>query len=271
MMKKISVALIGAGSMGGALLKGWIAGGVIDAATSAVFDPAPRDEIATLIGQARLRLNPVRGEGAFDVLVVAVKPQSAADALAPFPPLAARASVLSVMAGRSIAALGRSLPGARAIIRAMPNLPAAVGAGATALFAPADVSPTDRRVAETLMRAIGEIAWVEDEAEIDAATAVSGSGPAYFFLLAEALAEAGRAAGLTTETSALLARATLVGAGAFVAHDTRALDALRRAVASPGGTTEAALGVLDGETQEVRKLIKRAVEAAARRAHELTE
>jgi pyrroline-5-carboxylate reductase len=270
-MKKISVALIGAGSMGGALLRGWIAGGVIDAATSAVFDPAPRDEIAKLIGKERLRLNPVPGQDAFDALVVAVKPQSAAAALAPLTPLAARASVLSVMAGRSIASIARSLPGARSIIRAMPNLPAAVGAGATALFAPAGVARADRAVAETLMRAIGETAWVDSEAAIDAATAVSGSGPAYFFLLGEALAEAGCATGLSAETSALLARATLVGAGAFAAEDPRTLAELRRAVASPGGTTEAALRILDGEAQEVRKLIKRAVEAAAKRARALTE
>ena len=271
MTQRISVALIGAGSMGGALLKRWIAGGVIDAASSAVFDPAPRGEIAALVRNERLNLNPVLGRQAVDALVVAVKPQTAAAALAAFSPLAARAPVLSVMAGRSIASIARSLPGARSIIRAMPNLPAAVGAGATALFAPAGVAPADRAVAETLMRAIGETVWVDSEAAIDAATAVSGSGPAYFFLLGEALAEAGCAAGLPAETAALLARATLIGAGAFAAEDPRALAELRRAVASPGGTTEAALQILDGEPQEVRKLIKRAVEAASRRARELTE
>lgn len=271
MIGKISVALVGAGSMGGALLRGWLKQGVIDGAASAIFDPAPSKAILEAAKSHGLAVNPEFGARRYDALVIAIKPQAAAEALAKFAPLAGPALCISVMAGKSIAAIGNALPAARRIVRAMPNLPAAVGAGATALYAAGGVGADDRTIAEALMRAAGDAIWVESEAMIDAVTAVSGSGPAYFFLLGEALAEAAHAIGLSEEAAASLARATLVGAGAYAAQDPRTLAELRRAVTSPGGTTEAALGVLDGEDKALRHLLTRAVEAARRRALDLTK
>ncbi len=270
MTKKISVALVGAGSMGCALLRGWIERRVIDGAASAIFDPAPSAAIIEAAKTGGAPINPPVGASRFDALVIAVKPQVAADVLPKFGAIAGEAVSISVMAGKSVAAIGAALPQAKKIVRAMPNLPAAVGAGATALYAPPNVGAADRNVAETLMRAVGEAIWVDSEAAIDAVTAVSGSGPAYFFLLGEALAEAGRAAGLDESAARILARATLIGAGAYAAQDARSLGELRRAVTSPGGTTEAALNILDGDEKMLRRLINAAVEAAAKRASELT-
>lgn len=271
MTKKISVALIGAGSMGGALLRGWLAREIIDARASAVFEPSPGAELARAASANGLMINPPTDGLAVDALVIAVKPQTADDALSRFSKAAERAVVVSVMAGRSIAGIANILPGAAEIVRAMPNLPAAVGAGATALYAPTVVSPESRAVAERLMRAVGDAVWVDSEQAIDAVTAVSGSGPAYFFLLGEALAEAGRAVGLPDEAATALARATLAGAGAYAAADSRSLADLRRAVTSPGGTTEAALKILDGDDKALRRLMKMAVAAAAKRAGELSK
>lgn len=271
MDKKISVALVGAGSMGGALLRAWLAEGVIEANRSAVFEPSPTDWLIEAAAEHGFAVNPPSFDRAVDFLVVAVKPQAAADVLAPFAPLARTAIVLSVMAGKSIKAIERLTQGATRIVRAMPNLPAAVGAGVSGLYAPLAVTAADRAAAERLMRAVGEVVWVDSEAAIDAVTAVSGSGPAYFFLLGEALADAGRKAGLPEATARRLARATLVGAGAYVGADPRDLADLRRAVTSPGGTTEAALGVLDAEDDGLRALVEDAVSAACRRAAALTE
>lgn len=270
MNAKISVALIGAGAMGGAMLRGWLAKGVIDAARSAVFDPAPAEWLAPMARDAGITVNPIVAAPVFEAVVVAVKPQAAGEVLPRFNDLSSKAVVISVMAGRSIASIAASLPRAREIVRAMPNLPAAIGAGATGLYAPPGVAARQREIAETLMSAAGATIWVDSEMAIDAVTAISGSGPAYFFLLAEALEEAARSLGLERDAARVLARATLAGAGAYAARDGRALEALRRAVTSPGGTTEAALAVLDGEHHSLRKLVDEAVKAAAARAAALT-
>jgi pyrroline-5-carboxylate reductase len=271
MNAKYAVGLVGAGAMGGALLSAWIDHSILDLPRSAVFEPAPTVALGALAARTGLRVNPSPETCEFEALVIAVKPQSAASALAPFSGLAANALVISIMAGKSVAATARALGGAPRTVRAMPNLPAAAGAGATALFASDSASAADRQCAERLMAAAGAAVWVDSEAAIDWATAVSGSGPAYFFLLAEALAEAGARIGLKAETAADLARATLIGAGRLAERDARDVAALRRAVTSPGGTTEAALKVLDGDEQSVRRLMIDAVSAAARRAGELTE
>ncbi|MEK7265776.1 MAG: pyrroline-5-carboxylate reductase [Pseudomonadota bacterium] len=271
MTKKISVALIGAGSMGGALLRGWIAKSVINTGASAIFDPAPSPAIIDIAKAQGLAVNPPLAGARFEAVVIAVKPQIAAGVLPEFSKLAAGAVTISVMAGKSLAAISAALPAADKIIRAMPNLPASVGAGATAIFAPSTLGAEDRALAETLMRAVGEVVLVDSEEAINAVTAVSGSGPAYFFLLAEALADAATAAGLDAAAAQKLARATLAGAGAYVAADDRALAELRRAVTSPGGTTQAALDILDGDDKAVRALMLKAVAAAKRRAGELTE
>jgi pyrroline-5-carboxylate reductase len=255
--------------MGGALLRGWIEAGSIEPSRSAVFDPFVSDDLAEAARRAGVAVNPEIG-GAFDVLIVAVKPQIAAEALPAYGTLAASAVAVSVMAGASASLVSTSLGGTGKVVRAMPNLPASIGAGATALYAPEAVSKNECEIVETLMRAAGEVVWVKKETDIDLVTAVSGSGPAYFFLLAEVLEEAGVAVGLDKTAAALLARATLSGAGALIDADARAPAEMRQAVTSPGGTTAAALGILDGDEKAMRKLIARAVKAAAKRAGELS-
>ena len=174
------------------------------------------------------------------------------------------------MAGLSIARINAIAGGDARIARAMPNLPVALGAGAIGVYAGEEIGAGERAGISTLLSAVGEVAWVQSETQIDVVTAVSGSGPAYFFLLTEALCEAGEALGLAPEVAALLARTTAKGAGAMMGVDPRTPAQMRRAVTSPGGTTAAALEVLDGEGSAMRELLNGAVRAAAQRAQELT-
>lgn len=271
MSNRISVALIGAGAMGGALLRGWMASRTIDPQASAVFDPSPDAATRKFVRESGIVLNPSPDEVAVDAIVLAVKPQAAASVLPAYARIARSALVISVMAGTSLAAIGRALGNPPRVARAMPNLPASIGAGVTGLYAPATVNARARDSVDRLMAAVGETVWVESEREIDIVTAVSGSGPAYFFLLTEAIAEAGAALGLEREASQRLARATACGAGALLGSDPRSPAEMRKAVTSPGGTTAAALAVLDGDAKTLRIQIKEAVAAAARRAAELTE
>jgi pyrroline-5-carboxylate reductase len=271
MTKLPSVALVGAGAMGGALLRGWIASNSIDAEASAVIDPAADAAMKKLGRDAGLLVNPPINDLAVDVLVFAVKPQSASSVLPAYARLARSALVLSVMAGASLATLSRLLADAPRIARAMPNLPASAGAGVTGLYALPTVNAASRAVIDALLSAVGETVWVESEEAIDWVTAVSGSGPAYYFLLTEALAEAGVELGLDRAAAEKLARVTATGSGALLASDPRTPAEMRKAVTSPGGTTAAALGVLDGERGALRALMKEAAAAAARRARQLTE
>jgi pyrroline-5-carboxylate reductase len=203
-----------------------------------------------------------------DVLVLAVKPQDMTAALRPLQQaLAARRPlVVSVAAGLTVEQLRRDCGAALPVVRAMPNRPAMLGSGATGLYAPAEVSAADRARAEALLGAAGIVAWIDDEPLMDAVTALSGSGPAYFFRLAEALAEAGRAQGLPAEVADRLAVATLAGAGAMAAADTD-LAALRASVTSRGGTTAAALAQF--EADGLGPMVGRAVEAAVQRGRGL--
>lgn len=264
-----TIALIGAGSMGGALLRGWVGAGAIACEKSCVFDPKPSDDLCRLAKEYGFALN----EGVnqkFDVLIVAVKPQIADTVLPEFAAIATKSVVVSVMAGKSVDAISKVFGGgAMKLVRAMPNLPAAIGKGATGLFANDEVSSRERSTVETLMATAGETVWVEKETDIDLVTAISGSGPAYFFLLTEALAEAGEDIGLSAEAAVKLAHATLSGAGALMDTDGRSAGQLRKAVTSPGGTTEAAINVFESD-HELRKVVKKAVAAAARRAGELS-
>ncbi len=266
-----NVALIGAGAMGGALLRGWLESGAINASQSAVFDPAARDDIRSLCAAHGVALNPVVSETNVDAVVIAVKPQITSDVLGAFHQLAQGPIVISVMAGKSVAAVSAALGGAVMVARAMPNLPAAIGKGVTGLFAPPAIDQAGRQTIESLMVAAGETVWVDSEGAIDFVTAVSGSGPAYYFLLTEALAEAGASLGLSKDGAAQLARATLTGAGALMEQDARTPAEMREAVTSPGGTTQAALNVFDGDEKALRRLVTEAVKAAAKRAGELTE
>ncbi|HEY5046623.1 MAG TPA: pyrroline-5-carboxylate reductase, partial [Rhizomicrobium sp.] len=200
--------------------------------------------------------------------VVALKPQMLPSEAPRLKPVAERgALMLSIAAGTRIASL-RTAWGRRArIVRAMPNTPGAIGKGISALYAPRGIAASERHRAEALLAGLGETVWVDSEHEIDIATAVSGSGPAYVFLLAECLAAAGEAQGLSRDSAQRLARATIIGAGALLEAEPRAASELRRDVTSPGGTTEAALGVL---LKGMPKLVARAVAAACRRAADLS-
>lgn len=263
-----TLALIGAGKMGSAMLAGWLDLG-LDAGRVIVLEPRPSDQIVELHALG-LRLNPEpSAERAADVVILAVKPQNAAEIL---PDLASLVGphtlVVSIMAGRTLRFLTEGLPARTAIVRAMPNTPAAIGRGITVAVANAAVTPEQRDMAHRLLAATGTVEWVRDEALLDAVTAVSGSGPAYVFLLAESLARAGVAAGLPPKLAARLARETVAGSGELLHRSDLEPAALRENVTSSGGTTAAALGVLmapDG----LDPLMEKAVATATRRSREL--
>jgi len=266
-----TLLLAGCGKMGGALLRGWLDRGYAASDISVVEpDAAARDAIARETGvRAKADLERLGPGVRADVVIFAVKPQ-AMDGVAPaYAALAGSGTVfLSIAAGRTIASFEAALGADAAIIRAMPNTPAAVGRAVTVACANPGVTNAQRALAQDLLEAVGEVAWVGDEALMDAVTAVSGSGPAYVFLLAECLAGAGVDAGLPPDLAGLLARATVAGAGELLRQATEAPAALRENVTSPGGTTAAALAVLMAD-DGLGPLLSRAVAAAAKRSREL--
>jgi pyrroline-5-carboxylate reductase len=263
-----SIVLAGAGKMGGALLTGWIAQG-LDPARVAVIEPHPSDEIHALAAKG-VRLNPVSGDiGAVAALVVAVKPQMFQEAAAALRKWVRPSTlVVSIMAGTTIAALSAACGGS--VVRAMPNTPAAIGRGITVAVADNNVGSEQRAMAHALLAATGTVEWVDDEALMDAVTAVSGSGPAYVFLLAEELARAGVAAGLPADLAAKLARETVAGSGELLHRSELDAATLRQNVTSPGGTTAAALNVLM-QPDAMQALMTRAVAAATKRSKELAK
>lgn len=263
-----SIVLAGAGKMGGAMLTGWLAQGVA-ADKLAVIDPAPSSDITSLAAKGP-RINPARAElGDVAALVVAVKPQMFLDAAPQLRALVAPSTlVISIMAGVPIAKLSQACGGK--VVRAMPNTPAAIGRGITVAVTEAGVEKSQRAIADVLLRATGSVEWIEDEALMDAVTAVSGSGPAYVFLLAEELARAGIAAGLSSELATRLARETVAGSGELLHRSDLTSETLRKNVTSPGGTTAAALDVLMGPGG-FQPLLTRAVAAATKRSKELAK
>jgi pyrroline-5-carboxylate reductase len=263
-----TVVLAGAGKMGGAMLSGWLAQG-LDARRVMVIEPHPSDEIRVLAG-AGVRLNPSPKDiGDVAALVVALKPQAFREAGPALKPFAGPATlVVSIMAGMTIASVAEVCGGN--VVRAMPNTPAAIGRGITVAVGANNVGSAQRATADALLRAIGSVEWVEDESLMDAVTAVSGSGPAYVFLLAEELARAGVAAGLPEELATKLARETLAGSGELLHRSDLSAATLRQNVTSPGGTTAAALEVLMG-ADGLQLLMTRAVAAATRRSKELAK
>jgi len=261
-----TIALAGAGKMGGAMLTGWLAGG-LDAKRVVVIEPYPSDDIRALAARG-IRLNP-NDNGAADTLVVAVKPQTFREAGPVLKPLVGASTlVVSIMAGTPIAVLEEVCGGM--VVRAMPNTPAAIGRGITVAVPAKNVSAAQRATADALLRATGSVEWVDDESLMDAVTAVSGSGPAYVFLLAEELARAGVEAGLPAELATKLARETVAGSGELLHRSDLPSATLRQNVTSPGGTTAAALEVLmarDG----LQPLMIKAIAAATRRSKELAK
>jgi pyrroline-5-carboxylate reductase len=264
-----TLVLIGAGKMGGAMLEGWLAMGM-DPAGVTVIDPRPSEEMAALCAIRGIALNPDEPRAEPEVLVLATKPQTLDDAApAVNRLLGPRTLIVSILAGKTIADLRGRLPEASAIVRAMPNLPASIGRGATGAAASPEVDEERRLVANLLLRSVGVVEWLSSEDLIDAVTALSGSGPAYVFLLAECLAEAGVAAGLPEDLAHRLARATVTGAGELLDKSDLPPATLRQNVTSPGGTTAAALQVLMAERGGMGDLMRGAVAAAKRRAEEL--
>jgi pyrroline-5-carboxylate reductase len=262
------IVLAGAGKMGGAMLTGWLARG-LDARHVAVLEPQPSAEIIALVAKG-VRLNRAAKDiGAVATLVVALKPQNFREAGSALKLFAGPATlVVSIMAGTTIASIAEVCGGS--VVRAMPNTPAAIGRGITVAVAANNVSANQRAVADALLRATGSVEWVDDEGLMDAVTAVSGSGPAYVFLLAEELARAGVEAGLPEALATKLSRETVAGSGELLHRSDAPSATLRQNVTSPGGTTAAALEVLMGG-DGMQSLMIRAVAAATRRSKELAK
>jgi pyrroline-5-carboxylate reductase len=258
--------LIGCGNMGAALAEGWLGKGGLAAASLHIVEPSPnlRAEAlrATLHGSIPSGLKP-------RTIVLAIKPQMIEAALPHIAPLMTDATMLiSIAAGTSIAQLARGLEGKGHIVRAMPNTPAAIGAGISALFAPATVLDADRALAQKLLAAAGKTVWLDSEDQMAAVTALSGSGPGYVFYLLECLTRAGEAQGLPADLAQQLALETILGSAKLAVHTGEDPAALRRQVTSPNGTTAAGLDILMSENG-LGKLIHHTVDAAAKRAREL--
>lgn len=254
------------------MLRGWLSQGVSPEAVR-VIEPfaeaaaALRQELSVTVLDDVAAIDP-----AFvpDIVVFAVKPQGMDDIVPAYASFAENGAVcLSIAAGRTISYFETHLGDEAAVVRTMPNTPAAVGRGITAACANESVSAAQREACERLLKAVGDVVWVETEEMIDAVTAVSGSGPAYVFLMIECMAKAGEAQGLPADIAGKLARATVAGSGELARLSDEAASVLRQNVTSPGGTTAAALDVLMAESDGLEQLMGRAIDAATRRSREL--
>lgn len=265
------ILLVGSGKMGSALLGGWLDHG-LSKKDVLVVEPskAGRDAVAELGVEAIAEAESIAGGAAsFRAVIFAVKPQMMADVLPAYRAIVGDDTlVLSIAAGTTIARFEEAFGTATPVVRAMPNTPAAIGRGATALFANPQASDAQRSLAEALMTAVGEVHWLDDEEQMHAVTAMSGGGPAYVFLLIEALAKAGIAAGLPEALAWPMARTTVIGSAALAAASEEPAATLRKNVTSSGGTTQAALEVLMAD-DGVQPLFDRAMRAAAERSQQL--
>jgi pyrroline-5-carboxylate reductase len=266
-MDKIpAILLVGCGRMGSAMLSGWREQGL---AASYAVDPAPQaggfagPDMAVVTNVASIPAG-----FAPAAVVLAVKPQAAAETLPSYARFAGKTVFLSIMAGRTIGGIRSSIGDTAAIVRAMPNTPAAVRQGVTVACPSALVSAEQRILCDRLLQAIGKVAWVDDEGLLDPVTAVSGSGPAYVFLLAELMEKAALEQGIPPDLARLLARQTVSGSGALLAASPEDASALRVAVTSPGGTTAEALRVLMAEAAWPAAMSE-AIAAATKRSREL--
>ncbi|MEX0922021.1 MAG: pyrroline-5-carboxylate reductase [Rhodovibrionaceae bacterium] len=264
--------LIGCGKMGGALLDGWIERG-IDPAEITIVEPNDdqRKTLATKGVATLARAEEVPGNLAPALVALAVKPQqmdAALDAAGGW--RGERTVFLSIAAGKTIGYFQDRLGAGTPVVRAMPNTPAAVGRGVSVLVASPEVPRAAQSLCEELLRAVGDVAWVEDEALMDAVTAVSGGGPAYVFLLIECLAKAGVESGLPEDLAMRIARGTVAGAGELVRQAEEPASKLRENVSSPGGTTLEALKVLMAE-DGLQPLMSKAIAAATKRSRDLAE
>jgi len=264
-----TLVLVGAGKMGGAMLEGWLKSGV-DPKKFVVLDPFASDDMKALLSRHKVSLNPaVSSIGSAEVVLIAVKPQMMEEVLPPIVSLgASKPLILSVVAGKTIASFERHFGKAAAIIRTIPNTPASIGRGITAMSANPHVSARQLQLARELLSAIGEVVTVDREELIDCVTAVSGSGPAYIFYVTECLAAAAEKIGLPPALAMQLARATVAGSGELMRVSGVDAGTLRQNVTSPKGTTHAALQVLMAK-DGLQPLFDNAVKAAADRSKEL--
>jgi pyrroline-5-carboxylate reductase len=262
------LVLVGAGKMGGAMLAGWLDAGLDPKAVVAI-DPAPSPDTAALLAEAGIVPRGDVPAVTARIVVVAVKPQAMADILPGLKPLVGPGTVvMSIAAGKTIATFAAAFPGA-AVVRAMPNTPAQVGRGMTGAVANSAATAADRDLVSALLAAVGDVAWLDDESQIDVVTAISGSGPAYVFHFVECLAAAAEAMGLAPDLAARFARGTVEGAGELLHQSDLSPTELRKNVTSPGGTTAAALAVLMADGALAALLTEAAV-AARRRSEELS-
>lgn len=260
------VVLVGAGKMGMALARGWLKAGLTPSELVLV-DPNPAESVRDFAAESGVRLLDNPAGVLVHVLVLAVKPQIMGKVFEQLrPSVGMHTLVISIAAGINLNAIARGLSTER-VIRTMPNTPAQIGKGVTGAVA-LKVSDDDKRLADALMRAAGEVMWFDAEAKLDAVTAVSGSGPAYVFHMVEALAEAARRQGFSDDQAMVLARATVIGAAGLLESEGVSATVLRQNVTSPNGTTQAALDVLMGDDGLVR-LMDRTVAAARQRSEEL--
>jgi len=270
-MKNLKIGFIGAGNMAGSLMGGLINNGV-ESGMIHCADPNPAQRSNVRLHHAVDCVEDNNEVAAWaDVLVLAVKPQILQQVALKLAAVVGERLplVISIAAGIRLGDLGRWLGCEPPLIRAIPNTPALVGAGATGLFANAAVNGGQRDSAESLMRAVGSVIWVKEESDLDAVTAVSGSGPAYFMYFMEAMQEAAKVLGLDQDQARLLILETALGSARMAMESQVDFAELRRRVTSPGGTTERALAVL--EEQSVGKQICAAVQAAAARSSELAD
>jgi pyrroline-5-carboxylate reductase len=259
-----SLVLLGCGKMGGAMLEGWLKGGLAPGQVQ-VIEPYPSDWLRGLAAQG-LTLNPARLAPA-TIAIIAVKPQMMGEAAPQLVSLAGQGTVfLSIAAGTPIAAFEALFGAGAPVIRSMPNTPAAVGRGISALIGNAAVTEAQLAMAEALLAAVGQTVRLDSEDQLHAVTGLSGSGPGYVFHMIEAMAQAGEAAGLVPDLAMRLARATVAGAGALADASPESAEQLRKNVTSPAGTTAAGLAVL---MPELPGLMTRTVAAAANRSREL--
>jgi pyrroline-5-carboxylate reductase len=260
------ILLVGCGRMGSAMLAGWREQGL---APSMAVDPSP--DAAAFAGQdMTVVASPtvIPTDFAPAAVVLAVKPQNAAETLPAYARFAGGPVFLSIMAGRTIGGIQSLLGPSAAVVRAMPNTPAAIRQGITVACPASGVTTGQRSLCDRLLQAIGQVAWVEDEPLLDPVTAVSGSGPAYVFLLAELMEQAALEQGLPPDLARLLARQTVAGSGALLGASAEDAAALRKAVTSPGGTTAAALAVMM-KSEAFPAVVSDAIAAATRRSREL--
>jgi len=267
MKNKLNIGFIGGGNMAAALIGG-LAGKVTDGASIHVVDlnPEALQNLAQRFGVSTATGIDAAIE-ACEVIVLAVKPQQMKEVVAKLRPHVRTQLVLSIAAGIRAVDLARWLGGHDAIVRCMPNTPALIGQGITGMVATAGVSPAQRETADLILRAVGSTVWLDDEAKIDAVTAVSGSGPAYVFYFIEAMQQAAQELGLTAQQGIELAKATFTGAAQLAAQSSEPVSLLRERVTSKGGTTYAALSSMDAA--DVKGAIIAAVKSAALRGQEL--